>query len=271
MVAPLVVGLGASLALLGGVVDLSIGSAVGFAAMVFAVVLEAGASPWLAAAAALGAGLGVGVVNATVSVGFGADPIIATLGALVALRGLTLVLGDSRSKVAFVPGWQSALEHDVGPFSVPFLILVGAFALAAAYIARVRPGRRVTAAGGNVFAAARAGIRTGRIRIALFLLTGGCAALAGIVYAGQLGAAPVSLGGGLELQVFAAILLGGFSISRGGVGSPLGAALGIATLAMLSSLLNITGVVAFWQDVVTGCLLLVAVFLDRLRRGEGFR
>jgi ribose/xylose/arabinose/galactoside ABC-type transport system permease subunit len=74
----------------------------------------------------------------------------------------------------------------------------------------------------------------------------------------------------MELQVFAAILLGGFSIARGGVGNPLAAAIGVAALAMLSTLLDLGGVISFWQDIITGCLLLGAVGLDVVRRGAEF-
>jgi ribose/xylose/arabinose/galactoside ABC-type transport system permease subunit len=108
------------------------------------------------------------------------------------------------------------------------------------------------------------------VRFSLFLCTALCATFAGMVEVGQLATAPALLGTGLELQVFAGILLGGFSISRGGIGSMMGAVLGITLLDMLGNLLDLSSVVSAWQQVVTGCILAVAVFLDNLRRRERF-
>ena len=269
-IVPLVVALGASIGLLGGVVDLSVGSVVGLTATVFAIVYDHGASPWLAALAAVAVGLAVGLVNATVTVVFGAEPIVATLGSLVGAAGLTLVLDHNLSEAAFVTGWQNAVGSQWGPFPIVFVVIAVAFLLSALAVRWTRPGRHLQATGGNVRSAERAGIRTARIRTSLFLITAGAAATGGLIYIGQLGAAPTNLGTGLELQVYTAIVLGGFSLLQGGVGNPLGALLGVLSIAMLTNLLDISGVYFFWEDVIIGILLIVAVFLDNLRRGEGF-
>lgn len=268
---PMIVALGASLGLLGGVADLSIGSVLGFAATVFAIAFNWHASPWVAGLAALAAGLGVGAINGTVTVICGADAIVATLGALVGVRGLTLVFDKSLSQVAFAPGWMSVVGSRLGPFPSPFLCALAAFMVAGVFMWTTRPGRHVRAIGGNASSAERAGIRAKRIRFGLLLLTSGLASVGGVVYVGQLGAAPSQLGLGLELQVFTGVILGGFSFMRGGLGRPLGALLGVLAIAMLSDLLNILAVSNYWQNIIIGALLLGSVGLDNLRRKEGFQ
>jgi ribose/xylose/arabinose/galactoside ABC-type transport system permease subunit len=267
---PLIMALGASAALLGGIVDLSIGAALGLGATVFAYIIANGGPFWLATAACLLTGVAVGTYNGILSVGFGVNPLIATLSTYVALPGLNLIIDNTSPIAAPVPGWQNTLGVYAGPVAAAFLIVLAAYAMATFFIRRTRPGRHIRATGGSTASAERAGIHTGRIRFALFLFSATCATFAGMVEVGQLTTAPTLLGSGLTLQVFAGILLGGFSISRGGVGSLMAAILGITLLDMLGSLLDLSNISSNWQQVVIGCLLVVAVFLDNLRRQERF-
>jgi ribose/xylose/arabinose/galactoside ABC-type transport system permease subunit len=268
---PLIVALGASVALLGGIVDLSIGASLGLGATSFAYVFSNSGSLLLAVGAGLLAGLAVGTFNGTLSIGFGVNPLVATLSTFIAVPGLTLLLDNTSPIAAFVPQWQDSGGRYLGPVSVAFILALGAYVVATIVMGRTRPGRHIRATGGSVTSADRAGIRTKRIRFALFLLTALCGSVAGMVEVCQLGTAPALLGSGLVLQVFAGILLGGFSISRGGRGSLIGAVLGITLLDMLGSLLDLSNVSSSWQQVVTGGILLVAVYLDTLRRRERFQ
>jgi ribose/xylose/arabinose/galactoside ABC-type transport system permease subunit len=271
MLGPMLLGLGASLALYAGLPDLSIGSVLGLGAMVFAVTLEGGGSIGLAITASLAGGAVVGAVNAVGVVRFGADPVVVTLGTLAAAAGVTLLLSDSQSKVVLAPLLEDVAFATVGSLPTAFLVIVVLYGLAAGVMSFTRLGRHVQAVGGNELSARRAAIPAGRIKAGLLILSGVLSAAGGLIVVGQLAAAPATLGVGVEFQVFAAILISGFSFSTGGVGNPLATLLGLSLLAALLQLLRLENVPASWQQVVTGIVLLGAVYLDGLRGGESFR
>lgn len=266
MLIPLAVGLGATVALYGGQVDLSVGSATAVSALAFAAVINGGGSTVLAVLGALAAGGTVGLVNGEVTVRTGADALVVTLGTLGAVRGLTHVISGDESKAAFSQPLLDAFGYEVAHVPVAFFVLVAMFAFAWLVMARTRLGHHITATGADSSAADRRGVRTGRIRRGLLVTSGLCAGLAGVVAVGQLAAAPSNLGVGLEFQVFAAVLISGFSITGGGVGNPMTTVLGLLVLALVTDILSLQSVPAEWQDVVTGGLLLGAVALDVLRR-----
>jgi ribose/xylose/arabinose/galactoside ABC-type transport system permease subunit len=267
---PLLIAIGAAIGLLGGIVDLSIGSVVGLSGAIFAELWSKGLTPVEAGSVAVAAGLAVGAFNALICVRFGADPLIATLGSLTAVRGLVLVILGTQSKQAFLTGLYSFTNNNWLGIPKLFLIVCVLAAIAVAALTLTRPGRQLRATGGDPIAAVRAGIHTSRLRVAMFLLTAGLAALGGILLVGQTGSALTSLGTGLELQIYAPVLLGGYSITRGGVGSPVGAFIGLAALTLLTNVLNDKGISSYWQTVVTGLVVVLAVYGDGLRGGERF-
>src|SRR5690606_30801536 len=154
-----------------------------------------------------------GAVNAIAIVGFGADPIAATLGMLTALRGIAWVLvGAQGSLFAFHPGLFAAANQMVFGLPLLFLIAIGLTLVAALIVSKTRVGRHVQAVGGDSKAAARAGISVVRVRTAALLLSALGAGIGGIVFVGQLGSAARATGFGLEFQVYAALMIGGYSI-----------------------------------------------------------
>lgn len=267
---PLFVTIAAAVGLLGGVVDLSIGSMAGFGAAVFAVLLTHGFSYVAATLLALCCGLAVGTANGTACVIFGANPLLATIGMLTALQGLILVVLSNLSVSAFIPGLYSftnELWHGI-PVLLVLVLAIGAGA--AAVLSYTRYGRHVRAAGGGERASRRVGIPVGRLRFGLFILTALFACLGGILYVGQDGAAQTTLGMGLELQIYAPVLLGGYSLTRGGVGNVMGALTAVFALELLGNVLDLHGVDPSWQDVVVGVVIIAAVLGDGLRGGERF-
>lgn len=268
---PLLVGTAGALGLLAGVVDLSVGAVVGLGAMVFGTLVSTGTDPWLAAAFAVLTGVAVGVVNATAVVGFGAESLVATLGALTAARGLVLVIGNGASVAAFLPGLYEFTSTDILGVNSLFLIAVAFVVLSIVVVTRMRLGSHIRAAGGDERSADRAGIPVGRLRFLLLAVSATTAALGGIFYVGQLGSAPITLGTGLEFEIYAAVMIGGYSITRGGVGHPLGAALGILSISALGKIFDLQSVSSYWQDVIIGLVLVAAIYIDRLRGGEEFR
>ncbi|HEV7274684.1 MAG TPA: ABC transporter permease [Devosiaceae bacterium] len=271
LVVPLIVGAFAGFALLAGVVDLSIGSMVGFSSALFALLLTLGWDPWSAGAVTLAACLGFGAINAIAIVGFGADPIAATLGMLTALRGMAWVLvGAQGSLFAFHPGLFAAANQMVFGLPLLFLIAIGLTLVAALIVSKTRIGRHVQAVGGDSKAAARAGISVVRVRTAALLLSALGAGIGGIIFVGQLGSAARATGFGLEFQVYAALMIGGYSILRGGVGNPLGGALGLMAVAGISNMLSLGAISPYYVNIIVGLLLLAAVLLDRLRGGDSY-
>jgi ribose transport system permease protein len=271
LIVPLIVGAFSGMALLSGVVDLSIGSMVGFSSAVFALLISLGWDPASAAAVTLVACLCFGGINAIAIVGFGAEPIAATLGMLVALRGIAWVLLGSQGAIfAFNIDMFNLVSTTVFGLPLFFLLAILLTAIAAVIVTKTRVGRHVQAVGGDDKAAGRAGISVRKVRVAALLLSSFGAGLGGIVYAAQLGSAARATGVGLEFQVYAALMIGGYSILRGGVGNPVGGALGLLAVAGVSNILDLKAISPYYVNIIVGLLLLAAVLLDRLRGGDAY-
>jgi ribose/xylose/arabinose/galactoside ABC-type transport system permease subunit len=271
LVVPLVVGAFAGFALLAGVVDLSIGSMVGISSALFATFITLGWPLYVSIPVTLLACLCLGGINAIAIVGFGADAIAATLGMLTALRGITWVLaGPNKAVFAFDLNVFNVVSTSFFGLPLFFLLAIVVTLVAALIVTKTRLGRHVQAVGGDDRAAGRAGISVKRVRTAALLLSALGAGIGGIIYEGQLGSASGATGFGLEFQVYAALMIGGYSILRGGVGNPIGGALGLLAVAGVSNILDNTGISPYYVNIIVGLLLLAAVLLDRLRGGDAF-
>jgi ribose/xylose/arabinose/galactoside ABC-type transport system permease subunit len=268
---PMLIAAFSGFALLAGVVDLSIGSMVGLSSAITATLMSLG---WPLAGAipvALLACLFFGAINAIAVVWFGADTIAATLGMLVALRGFDYIIAGSQGSItAFDANFYAFTNMTIGPLPVPFIIALIAIAIATAIVVKTRSGRHVQAVGGDDRAASRAGISVFNVRALALLLSAFGAGLGGVIYVGQLGSASNLTGTGLEFQVYAAMMIGGYSILRGGVGNPVGAALGLLVVAGTSNILDVQAISPYFTNIIVGLLLLAAVLLDRLRGGDAF-
>lgn len=271
LVIPLIVGAFSGFALLAGVVDLSIGSVVGLSAAVFAWLISNGWGLPEAAIVTLAMSLVIGGLNALAIVRFGADPIAATLGMLTALRGITWVLaGNQRMIPAFDINWFSLVNMQVLGLPLFFLMAIGLTLIAALIVTKTRLGRHVQAVGGDDRAAARAGISVPGVRTVALMLSALGAGIGGIISVGQLGSAAGATGFGLEFQVYAALMIGGYSILRGGVGNPIGGALGLLAVAGVSNILDLRAISPYYVNIIVGLLLLAAVLLDRIRGGDAY-
>ncbi len=268
MVPQLAVGLGVSIALYAGIADLSIGSVMCAAAMVFALCTQSIDGVLLPILAGLATGVVVGLINAVLVVGFRVDSIVATLSTLLGIQGIAYVIGKSQSQVSNAFSWDEFVIKQIGPFPVLFLVLVGLYVAATIYMKRTRTGRHLLAVGAGPVSARRLGVKVSRVQATCLVLCGLTAALGGVLASGIIGSATITLGTQDVFMVYSGILLGGFSIARGGVGSPLGGILGIMVLALLLNILSNASVTAGWQDIAIGLILTVAVALDRVRYGS---
>jgi ribose transport system permease protein len=268
---PLLIGTCSGYALLSGVVDLSIGTTAGLCAAIFAYLALHNFGTWQAAGVVILVGLLIGAVNAIAVVGFGANTIAATLGMFAVTSGLLYVVaGSNGALTVLVQGLYNFSNRSFGPVPLVFVLILVLVLVSTYVVMLTRFGRHIRAVGGDVVAAQRAGIAVRRIRTGAFLLSGLGAALGGLLYMGQLGGVTNTLGYDLAFQVYAALMIGGYSIIRGGVGNPIGGALGMLVVAGVTDIIAVKSINTYYTDVIVGALLILAVLLDRVRGGDAF-
>lgn len=266
-----IVATGETFLLIAGELDLSVGSAYGFLGVVLAWLMvrqNVGLVP--AIALTMVAGLAVGAVNGLFTTRFRIPSFIVTLGMLGVLRGLALGLAAGLPiTLASVDPTFNALSTGTAFGVVPAqaIWLLGVLVAGSIVLARTRFGYAVYATGGNVRSAARVGIKTGRTKFYSFLLTGALVAAISVLSVGWLGSANPLTGQGFELQVIAAVVIGGTSLF-GGAGSVFGTFLGAAVIGMLSNGLILLGLDQYWQQFATGAIIVAAALLNVTIRGR---
>ncbi|MFE9375022.1 substrate-binding domain-containing protein [Streptomyces sp. NPDC006855] len=249
-------------------IDLSVGSVAALSATVLAwSATSAGVPVVLAVVLAIATGITCGFVNGAL-ISYGKlPPFIATLAMLSIARGLSLVISQG-SPIAF-PDSVSRLGDTLGGWlPVPVLVMIAMGLVTALILGRTFIGRSMYAIGGNEEAARLSGLRVKRQKIVIYALSGLFAAVAGIVLASRLVSAQPQAAQGYELDAIAAVVIGGASLA-GGVGKASGTLIGALILAVLRNGLNLLSVSAFWQQVVIGVVIALAVLLDTLRRKAG--
>jgi len=262
-----VLGIGMTFVVLGGGIDLSVGSVVLLGGAVAGALLTEGVPALPAMLAALTVGALVGGANGVLIERLRISPVIVTLGSMIAVRGLGLVL---------LQRYRSWIEVDYPlfdalgtgsvlgvPASAAVMLLLGL--LAAVLLRLTRFGRELYAVGSNAAAARLCGVDVRAVRVATYALSGTVAAAAGLLSVVRTGVVSPSIGVGLEFSAISVVVLGGARLS-GGVGTVGRTLLGTAILVMVLNFLTIHGVAGTWQTTVTGLLILAAVLLDRLLR-----
>lgn len=246
-------------------IDLSVGSILALSSAVLGVsMLQLELGLPLAALLAVGAGLACGAVNGAISVGFGLPSFIVTLGTLEMARGATYLL--TRSQTQYVGADVEVLnEAALFGLSVPFFGAVALVAVAQFALSRTVFGRYAIAIGTNEEAVRLSGIDPRPVKLAVFMISGLCAGLAGIVYTARLASADPNAAVGFELQAIAAVVVGGTSL-MGGRGSVVGSFLGVLIIAVLGSGLAQAGAQEPTKRLVTGAVIVAAVVVDHFRR-----
>ncbi|MEU9557159.1 ABC transporter permease/substrate-binding protein [Streptomyces fumanus] len=249
-------------------IDLSVGSVAALSATVLAwTASEAGVPVPVAVLLAVLTGVACGLVNGFL-VSYGKlPPFIATLAMLSVGRGLSLVISQG-SPIPF-PDSVSHLGDTLGGWlPVPVLVMIVLGLVTALVLGRTYIGRSMYAIGGNEEAARLSGLRVKRQKLAIYAFSGLFAAAAGIVLAARLSSAQPQAAQGYELDAIAAVVIGGASLA-GGTGKASGTLIGALILAVLRNGLNLLSVSAFWQQVVIGVVIALAVLLDTVRRKAG--
>ncbi|GAB3201451.1 hypothetical protein GCM10027062_23750 [Nocardioides hungaricus] len=259
-----IVAMGMTFVLLSGGFDLSVGATATLIGILMAKLLEHGLPGGVVVALCVLAGALVGGLLNGVAVGkIGLSVFVVTLATMTSLSGVVSLWSGSNSFLVTDPivRWL-ATERFLG-LPMPIWIMAAVFVLAIYVQNRTYFGRDIYAIGGSPTAARLSGIHVPRTLILVYAVAGACAALAGTIGVGRVGAAVPTVDGTLALQAIAAVLLGGTALTggRGGVG---GTALGVLFIAILQNGLSIAGVASDWQNIVTGVILIVAVAGDRL-------
>lgn len=269
-----VLAIAATLVIITGGIDLSVGTLMTFCAVIAGVVLTFLGLPLLiGVAGAILAGAACGAVSGTFVARFRIPPFIATLGMMLILKGLSLVISGTRP-IYFngTPGFTDIAQGSlIGrilpaapvPNGVLILFLV---AIAASFVLAKTPlGRYAFALGSNEEAARLSGVNTGGWKVVIYSLSGAICGIAGILIASRLNSAQPALGQGYELDAIAAVVIGGTSLS-GGKGTIIGTLIGALVMSVLANGLRILSVAQEWQTVVTGGIIILAVYVDMLRR-----
>ncbi len=248
-----------------GEVDLSVASIVAFSGVAAALVTTGLHSAFAGVLAGIAAGALVGLVNGTIVAAFRINSLIATLATMEIVRGLAYI---TSSGDAVIVGEQSFFEIGASAWmglSAPIWVNLGIFVLFGWLLNYTVFGRNVLAIGGNGEAARLAGLSVTRIRIVVFLLQGAVSGLAGVLLASRMSLGDPKTSIGLELGVISACVLGGVSLS-GGVATISGVIVGVLIMGCVQNAMSLLNVPTFYQYVVRGSILLLAVLFDRWRR-----
>lgn len=265
------IAFGMTLVVLTGGIDLSVGSVLAFTTAIAAKLILNGVSSPLAMLLALILGTIFGLITGIIITKGRIQPFIATLISMTVFRGLTMIFSNGKPISGLNKGTEFSNNFLVfvgkGSFlriPVPVWILVISFIVVRFILHNTTFGRKVYATGCNEKAAGLAGINTVRTKISVYAISGFFSALAGLILLSRLGSAQPTLGSGYELDAIAAGALGGISLS-GGRGKIFGTLIGILIIAVLNNGLNIIGVSSYYQQVVKGIVILIAVLADKER------
>ncbi|WP_260600019.1 L-arabinose ABC transporter permease AraH [Sphingomonas endolithica] len=246
-------------------VDLSVGSIVALSGVLAAVGISATGSIALGVLAGLAGGAMVGFVNGVLVAGFKVNSLIVTLAMMEVVRGLAFLASGGESVAIPVQDFYALGSGGVLGLSWPIWSMIGSFAIFGLILKATVFGRNILAIGGNPEAARLAGVPITRVRIIVFTLQGLVAGLAGIILAARITSGQPNTSIGLELAVISACVLGGVSLS-GGLATIGGVIIGVFIMGAAQNALNLLNVPTFYQYVVRGGILLLAVVADRLRQ-----
>ena len=261
--APLVIaGCGMTAVMIARGIDLSVGSVLAASTVLAASLAVAGVPLYLAFALGLLFGALAGLANGLIIAGMGVSAIIVTLGMLNIARGIAYLISPSAILVGLPPNWSDLGTGRIWIFPLPILVALVVILGFHAMTLHSKFGKRIYAIGGNEEAARLSGIKVERTVVILYVLCGFTAALAGLVLSSRVGSGDPNIGIGFELQVIAAVIIGGVSLS-GGEGRIVGTVIGAFIIGVLSNGLNLAGVEPFWQYVAQGLVLIAAVVVDR--------
>ena len=264
-----IMAIGETLVILAGGIDVSVGSILGLGGMISAIVLrDLGVDPMTAMVLGTLSGLVVGLCNGLLITWLGIDPFITTLAMLSVVRGVVYIVSNQYNvNIPDNSGFLVLGRGHIGIIPIAVLIFAGLFVVAWLLERRTTIGRSIHALGGNQAAARLCGVPLANIRTLTYAISGACAALSGVILTSQVALAVPYQGTGYELDVIAAVVVGGVSLT-GGTGSVLVGALGSIFIGVLLTGMALVDISAIWQMVIRGVVIIAAVALYGMARSR---
>ena len=262
----LLIALGETFVIMTGGIDLSVGAILGLSAGITSWLLLSGVDTPGAVLGGVLTGLLCGLINGLIITRLRVTDFIATLATLSVFRGILFTMTQGVPFAAFAnPSFSFLGRGMIGPVPVPVVVVAVIFLLMVYLLHQTPLGRYILSVGSNREAAHLSGVRVDRIKLWVYSISGICSAIAGILLASRVSSVPPDLGQGYELASIAAVVIGGTALA-GGRGSILGTLIGAILIAMISNGLILLNVNPFYQYVINGILIVIAVALNRTRR-----
>jgi len=266
-----IMAVGMTMLLISGGFDLSVGSVLAFGGGIAALFMGQGVNMWIAISIALAAGLLIGGINGFIVAKIGVNPLIATLGMMSIVRGATLVVAQGFPLAKIPVEFTFFGQHDfLGSIPVAVIIMILIVLIGDIMLRKSVFLRQIYYIGGSESAAKVAGINITLIKMFTFILTSTLAVVSGLISTSRLAAAFPQAGIGSELRVISACVIGGSSLA-GGEGTVFGSLLGVILLALVNNGLVLNNVSIYWQGIVSGLILILAVTIDVLTKKRGLK
>lgn len=259
-----VIAIGQSVVILTGGIDLSVGSTVGFVGILGGLLIKSGIPIPIVCVLLIAMGIVIGACNGAL-ISYGKIPaFIVTLGSLQIVRGVTMVLNTGRPISGFPEGLKAIMNTKIFGMPISILYVFLLYALMITIMTKTRLGRWIYAIGGNAKAAKLAGVKTKKIEVYAYMISGIFAAIGGILLLSRLSYADPNAGSGNELDAIAAVVIGGIAMSggKGNIGNTL---IGAIILGMLKCGLQILNVPTYYQTIIIGLAIITAVFFDKAK------
>ena len=267
-----IVAAGMTCVIISGGIDLSVGSTVGLVGVLLALFISPergwGLGIPIGLLVALLSGIMLGLGNGFVINKLKLPPIIATLGAMITLRGVAFLITDGRPIFGFPSGFDFIGQGHIWLIPVPVIIMAVVFAVTYIILTKCRIGRYIYGIGGNEEASRLSGVNVKKVKYFVYTYSGICCAIAGIVLLSRTNSGTPRAGTGYEMDIITAVVLGGVSI-KGGEGRLLGVIAGVLIMGVLANGMIVVGLSAFTQQVVQGLVLIAAVAFDIYAKQSG--
>ncbi len=260
-----IIAVGMTYVILTAGIDLSVGAVLALCTVVTADLLKQDLPVPVAVTAGLGLGAGLGLISGLIITQTGVPPFVATLGMMTIARGLALTYSEGRPITGLPDSFRFLGTGSLGPVPMPIILAGLTFAVGYLVLTRTPVGQYIFALGNNPVAARYAGIEVKRYTTLVYVIAGFLAALAGMILIARLNSAQPTAGLEFEFDAIAAVVVGGTSFA-GGQGGLGGTLLGVLVIAVINNGLNLLNVSSFYQPVVTGVVIALALLLYRIAR-----
>ena len=252
---------GMTFVMLTGGIDLSVGAILGVSGVLTAMMMLKGIPSLLASIIALALGVVIGGITGAIIHYIEIPPMIATLGTMTSLRGVAYLITGGTPVFGFDESYSKIGQGHVGVIPIPVIILAIVYVIGIFVLSKTKFSRYVYGIGGNQEVARLSGIKVARVKIAVYAISGFCSALAGLVMLGRVNSGQPRAGESYEMDVITAVVLGGVSLNCG-VGNLSHVIFGVLIIGVLTNGMTMMAVDDYWQRVVKGLILLLAVSFD---------